>query len=272
MAEQIEIDIDIDIDNGYDTGYEHEHEHEHDHEHEHEHEHDPDAHSALVRKYILETIKINPDIQYIRQLFNIIINQNLLNNQYINGIIDNVYLHNPEIDDIMLSFLSPYITKLEYDSIIELDQCLIEPNYGSKFIDSIKFYSNYIIIIFPLDEKTQTQKIVKINRKNSEKESIPIFTVYESGNIIILDWEHPTNFNRDITQISKLYFKKNGRITDIYWSNKQGDEYRDNLLPSHSALRPNRFNNCYYFNYDSKLIFTDKDDEIVKFTIHCCDS
>ena len=288
MAELINEQIDELInelsDNGYDTDYDYDQEQEHEHENFHEYQNIEitEEQYSLIRNYILESLKLNPDIQYLRQLFNNIIHQNLINARnyhyplinkpYSNGTIDNIYLHNPEIDNIMRSFISPRITKVEYETLIELDHCIIDTDYGSKFINSIKFYSNYIIIIFPLDEQTQTQVILKIDRKNSEKEDIPIFTVYVSGNIMILDWEHPTNFYRDITQMSKLYFTKNGRITDIYWSNNQGNEYRDNLLPSHIALRPNKFNNCYYFDYYSKLIFTDKDNELVNFSIHCCDS
>jgi hypothetical protein len=276
------------IDNGYDTDHINEHEHiQEDQEVQEVQDYHLDIteeQTTLIKNYIIKSIKHSPNphqILSIRELFNNMIQQNLIrpNNYhrdlvekpYIDGIINYGYLHNPEIDNIMYTLLSPSITKEEYELLVVSDNCIKEPDYGSRFINSIKFYSNYIIIIFPLDEKKQTQKILKINRKNNDKEGVPTLTLYDSGNIIILEWNHPTNFDRNITQFSKLCFRKNGIITDIYWSSKEDDKYRDNLLPFHIALRPNRFNNCWYLEYNSKLTFEDKPDEIVNFTINCCD-
>ena len=100
---------------------------------------------------------------------------------------------------------------------------------------------------------------------------------------MILDWNHLINFNRDITQFSKLCFTKSGNVYDMHWTNKHGVEYRDNLLPSHIALRPNRFNNCWYINYNSHShshMMLPKDNvdnnnnvgDVINFVIYCCDS
>jgi hypothetical protein len=266
-------------DNGYDT----------DHRHEEEEEEEEDnfvnidnteEQTLLVKNYILESLKLNPDIEYIRQLFNTIIDQNIIksrdinqefiNKSYKSGIISDFYLHSPELDDKFYSLLSPQISKEEYDIINNSYPCIKEPDYGSKFITTIKFYSHCIIIILPLLQTSLS--ILKIDRKNDDKEMLPTLTVYDSGNIIILDWNHPTNFGRDSTQLSKLVFRKNGVITDMYWTDSLGVTYRQDLLPAHIALRPNRFQNCWYLEYNSKLKFQDVNNESVNLSIHCCDS
>lgn len=269
----------------------HEADHDADHEADHEaedngydtdNEYDIDIteeNTLLLKNYIIESLKHTTNTHNVRQLFNNIIRnkiiysrynkRELIQKPYNDGIVNKAYLHSPEIDDIMYAFLSPRITKIEYDSIIELEKCIEEPEYGSKYIESIKFYSNYIIIILNGDKK---QIILKIYRQYSENEACPLLTVYESGNILILDWNHPTNFSRNIGQFSKLVFTKTGIVTDINWINKEGNEYREDLLPSHIALRPNRFHNCWYLNYNSKLQLQDNTNEVVNFTIYCCDS
>ena len=244
------------IDNGYETDNAYE-----------DHEHDIlEAQTLLVQNYILETIKCNPDIDYIRQLVNQFIEHNIITlNNPNQTTFDEFYLHSPYLDDKMYSYLSPQITKEEYDILDSLYPCIKEPDYGSKFINAIKFYTHCIIIILP-------HKILKIDRNNDVNEALPVLTVYESGNIIILEWNHSISFGRDITKLSKLVFRSNGVITDMYWTNLDGVEYREDLLPSHIALRPNRFNNCWYLEYNSKLSLQDQNDECVNFTIHCCDS
>ena len=285
-------------DNGYDTDDEHEYEHDHEqHEQEDENLDMTEEQTVLVTNYIIESIKHSPNIQYVHELFNNIVqqklikarhyHQDLIDKPYIDGNISDAYLHNQEnndIDDIMYNLLSPTITKEEYDILDSLNPCIKSLDYGSKFIDFIKFYKDFIIIIFPLDEKinattttptttpTTIQKILKIDRNNDVNESAPTLTVYESGNIIILDWNNFISFGRDTKKLSKLVFRKNGIITDMYWTNKTGEAYRDDLLPSHIALRPNRFQNCWYLEYNSTLILEDNLDEIVNFTINCCDS
>jgi hypothetical protein len=264
-------------DNGYDTDY--------------EHEHDANQDIAitnedylLLTKYICKTIK--PEDENIPQLLTKIIQQKLIKfyqlhpdfsiKPHNDGIIVDAYLHIPEIDNIIYEFLSPRISKEEYDIINDLYPDIKEIDYGSKFIDTIKFYSNFIIIIFPLNEEekkhSKSQCILKINRYNDFKAGLPILTVYEGGNNIILDWNYPTNFRDDPTQFSKLIFRNTGIITDIYWTDLQGLDYRHDLLPSHIALRPNRFDNCWYLDYNSHLKLPDETFEVIKFSIHCCDS
>lgn len=265
-------------DNGYDNGYDTDHRHEHEHEHEDEEEayiDNTEEQTLLVKNYILESLKCNPDIEYVRQLFDNIIHQNIIkprdeNQEFINksykcGIISDFYLHSPELDDKLYSLLSPQISKEEYDIINNSYPCIKEPDYGSKFITTIKFYSHCIIIILQ-------QKILKINRNNDDKEMLPTLTVYESGNIMILDWNHSINFGRDRTQLSKLVFRKNGIITDMYWTDSLGSTYRQDLLPAHIALRPNRFQNCWYLEYNSNLTFQDVNDDSVNLSLYCCDS
>ena len=58
----------------------------------------------------------------------------------------------------------------------------------------------------------------------------------------------------------------------MYWTDSQGVTYRQDLLPAHIALRPNRFQNCWYLEYNSKLRFQDVNDESVNLSINCCDS
>jgi len=287
MEEQINYEDD---DNGYDT------DHEHDHEHDHYANQDldiTDEQYLLLKNYILDTI--NPDAykiskmstqegETIPQLFTKIIEQNLIKfNQlqpdftispHNDGIISHANLHSPEIENKIYEFLSPRISKEEYDSINALYPDVEEIDYGSKFIETIKFYNNFIIIIFSLneEEKKETQCILKIDRYNDVQIGLPILTVYAGGNNIILDWNHPTQFRNDPTQFSKLVFRKNGIITDIYWTDLQGKYYRHDLLPFHIALRPNRFDNCWYLDYNSHLKLPDDTFEAVKFSIHCCDS
>jgi len=305
MAEQIEYEDDNGYDNGYDTDYEH----EHDHDHEYDANQDldiTDEQYVLLTKYILDTI--NPDAykiskmsnqegETIPQLLTKIIQQNLIKfNQlqpdltispHNDGVISHAYLHSPEIENKIYEFLSPRISKEEYDSINALYPDVEEIDYGSKFIETIKFYNNFIIIIFSLNEEEKeekeekkekkekqlkTQCILKIDRYNDVQIGLPILTVYAGGNNIILDWNHPTQFRNDPTQFSKLVFRKNGIITDIYWTDLQGKYYRNDLLPFHIALRPNRFDNCWYLDYNSHLKLPDDTFEAVKFSIHCCDS
>lgn len=279
------------IDNGYDNGYDTDHEHDHNHEVQNLEEQNLDMTEeqlVLVKHYIIESIKHSPNIPYVRDLFKNIIQQKLIKARqyhqdltekpYIDGSITDDYLHHPEIDDMMYHLLSPTITKEEYELLAISENCIKSLDYGSKFIDFIKFYKDFIIIIFPCDEKieiqtkTPTQKILKIDRNNTSEEATPTLTVNENGNIIILDWSNFISIGRDTTKLSKLVFRKNGIITDLYWSNKESVSYRDDLLPSHIALRPNRFQNCWYLEYNSTLILEDKPDEIVNFTINCCDS
>lgn len=294
MAEQIDNEYDNEYDNRYDNGYDTDHEHDHEQQNLEEENLDmTEEQTVLVKNYIIESIKHSPNIQYVRELFNNIVqqklikarhyHQGLIEKPYIDGNISDVYLHNQESDDIdtiMYSLLSPTITKEECDILDSLNPCIKSLDYGSKFIDFIKFYNDFIIIIFPCDEKietqtqtrTQKQKILKIDRNNSIEESTPTLTVNENGNIIILDWSNFISIGRDTKKLSKLVFRKNGIITDLYWSNKESVSYRDDLLPSHIALRPNRFQNCWYLEYNSTLILEDNPDEIVNFTINCCDS
>jgi hypothetical protein len=266
----------------YDNGYDTDHEHVLDHHVNHDNPENlvfTEEHTLLVKNYILECIK-SEHPHDIRQLFDTIIEQRIIkaNHQdYIDkpykcGIINDFYLHNPELDDKIDWLLSPSITKTEYDILDSINPCIKSLDYGCKFIDTIKFYTDYIIIIFPLDEQTNTQKILKIDRKNDIKEPTPILSVYESGTNIILDWNPFNGFGRDITKLSKLVFKKYGVVTDMYWTNAEGLAYRAGLLPSHIALRPNRFNMCWYLEYNSILVLEDKPDDIVNFTIECCDS
>jgi len=273
MAEQ--------IDNGYDNGYDTDHEHVFEHHVNPENLDFTEEHSLLVKNYILECIKSdNP--QEIRQLFNTIIDQRIIkakhyHQDYIHkpykcGIINDFYLHSLELDDKINCLLSPSISKLEYDILDSISPCINSLDYGCKYIDTIKIYNDFIIIIFPLDEQTNQQKFIKIDRKNDIKEPTPILSVYESGTNIILDWNPFTGFGRDITKLSKLVFRKNGIVTDMYWTNAEGLAYRAGLLPSHIALRPNRFNNCWYLEYNSILVLEDDPDEYVNFTIECCDS
>jgi hypothetical protein len=290
MAEQIDNEYDTRYDNGYDTDHEHNHEEQEQNEHLDEQNFGiTEEQTVLVKNYIIESIKHSPNTQYVRELFNNIIqqklikardyHQDLIEKPYVDGNISDAYLHNQNNDDIdyiMYNLLSPTITKEEYDILDSLNPCIKSLDYGSKFIDFIKFYKDFIIIIFPFDEKidtpTPTQKILKIDRNNTIEELSPTLTVNENGNIIILDWKNMFTFGRDITQFSKLCFRKNGIITDVYWTNKEGIMYREYLLPSHIALRPNRFQNCWYLEYNSTLILEDNPDEIVNFTINCCDS
>ena len=280
MAVQVD-----EYENGYDNGYDTDHEHVFEHHVNPENLDFTEEQTLLVKHYILESIKSdNP--QEIRQLFDTIIRQNIIkakhhhqdyiHKPYTCGIISDAYYHSPELDDKMCWLLSPSITKSEYDILDSIHPCIKSLDYGCKFIDTIKFYADYIIIIFPLDEKTNTntntQKILKIDRKNDIKEPTPILSVYESGTNIILDWNPFTGFGRDITKLSKLVFRNNGIVTDMYWTNAEGLEYRAGLLPSHIALRPNRFNNCWYLEYNSLLVLEDEPDEYVNFTIECCDS
>ena len=281
------------VDNGYDTDYEHEHEHEHDHYVNQDII--TDEHYLLLKKYILETLnpdaykisKINtPEGETIPQLLIKIIQQKLIKfyqlhpdfsiKPHNDGIISDAYLHIPEVTNKIYDFLSPRISKEEYDILDSLTPCIKEPDYGSKYIETIKFYTNFIIIIFPLSEEDKTQSktqcILKIDRYNDVKLGLPILTVYEGGNNIILDWNHPTHFRDDPSPFSKLIFRKNGIITDIYWTDLQGANYRHDLLPWHIALRPNRFDNCWYLDYNSHLKLPDDTLEAVKFSIHCCDS
>jgi hypothetical protein len=259
-------------DNGYDTDHRHE-------EEEEEYIDKSEEQTLLVKKYILESLKCNPDIEYTRQLFDNIIHQNIIkpsneNQDFINksykcGIISDFNLHSHELDDKLYSLLSPQISREEYDIINNSYPCIKEPDYGSKFITTIKFYSHCIIIILPL---SPLLSILKIDRNNDDKEMLPTLTVYDSGNIIILDWNQFINFRRDITQLSKLVFRKNGVITDMYWTDSLGSAYRQDLLPAHIALRPNRIQNCWYLEYNSKLTFQDVNDESVNLSINCCDS
>lgn len=212
-----------------------------------------------------------------------------LNKQYNDGIIYDKYLHSHEIDNRMYSLVSPQITRDKYEAFVDLYPCIKEPDYGSKYIRTIQIFNDCIILILPLyddgceklsgfkediKEHENKCKILKINRQNNITESDPILTVYGYGNIMILEWNHPLNFNRDTTQLSKLVFTKFGFVTDMYWTNSLGVEYRDDLLPSHIALRSNRFDNCWYLIYNSRIKISDQDDtyENVKLTIHCCDS
>ena len=244
------------IDNGYES----------DHAYE-DHAHDIlEAKTLLVKNYILETIKYNPDIHYIRQLFNQIIERNIITLNNINqNSFDEFYLHSPDLDDKIYSFLSQQITKEEYDIINSLYPCFKETDYGSKFINTIKFYTHCIIIILH-------QKILKIYRNNDDKEALPLLKVDETGNFMMLEWHHAINFGRDTANLSKLVFRSNGVITDMYWTDSQDALYRKDLLPSHIALRPNRFSNCWYLEYNSRLLFEDQKDDSVHFIIHCCDA
>ena len=288
-------ELDNEVDNGYNTDPDHEHENDHGYYYEPEPEpHITDEQYLLLEKFILETTKpnayklskiYNPDTESISQLLTKIIQQNLIKfyqlhpnftiQPYNDGIIDAAYLHIPEINNRMYELLSPRITKEDYDTIDALYPSIESVDYGCKFIESIKFYSNFIIIIFPLNEEEKIQEkkqcILKINRYNDYNFGLPILTVFAGGNNIILDWTHPSNV-LDPTQFSKLVFKKSGIITDMYWSDLQGNEYRDELLPSHIALRPNRFNNCWYLDYNSHIRLSNDTFDVVKFSIHCCDS
>ena len=242
-------------------------------------------HYLLLKKFILETTKpnayklskmYNPEVESISQLFNQIIQHKLITyyqlhpdftkKPYNDGSISDCYLHIHEIDKRMYEFFSPHITKEEYDTLNSLYPSIKEVDYGSKFIETIKFYHNFIIIILPLNER-----ILKIDRINNTSFGLPILTVYEGGHILILDWNPPTN-SIDPTQFSKLVFTKTGIISDIYWTDSCATEYRDEILPSHIALRPNRFNNCWYLDYNTHVKLPDDTIDIVKFSIHCCDS
>ena len=192
MAEQIDNEYDNEYDNRYDNGYDTDHEHDHDEQNEYLDEQNlgvTEEQTVLIKNYIIESIKHSPNMQYLSELFNNIIQQKLIKARhyhhdfiekpYIDGNISDAYLHNQEnndIDDIMYNLLSPTITKEEYDILDSLNPCIKLLDYGSKFIDSIKLYNDFIIIIFPLDEKidthtpTQIQKILKIDRKNDVKE------------------------------------------------------------------------------------------------------
>ena len=289
MADDNEVDNEVDneCDKGYDT------DHDYDHDHENYYNYEPvvsDEQYLLLKKYILETIKpdaykltkiYNPDTETIPQLLTKIIQQNLIKfyqlhpdftiKPHNDGIIDVAYLHIPEIDTKISEFLSPKISRDEYETINALYPYVKEIDYGSKFIETIKFYTNFIIIIFPLNEE-EKQCILKIDRYNDARRGLPILTVDAGGNNMTLDWTHPSHFRDDPTQFSKLVFRKTGILTDIYWSDLHGANYRHYLLPWHIALRPNRFNNCWFLEYNSHLQLPNNTYEVVKFSINCCDS
>jgi hypothetical protein len=276
-------DNDTADDNGYET----------DQDNVHDHDQDQaqdiiitDEEYLLLKTFILETTKpnayklskiYNPNVESIRQLFIQIVQHNLIKyyqlhpdftkKPYNDGSITiHAYLHLLEIDNRMYELLSPRITKEDYDAIDALYPGVKSVDYGCKFIESIKFYHTFIIIILSLNKR-----ILKIERDNKITFGNPILTVFEGGNTIILDWTHPSNI-LDPTQFSKLMFTKSGSITDMYWTDLQGNEYRDEILPSHIALRPNRFNNCWYLNYNTHIKLPDDTFDVVKFSIHCCDS
>lgn len=270
-------------DNGYETDQDNVHNHDQDQE---QNIIITDEEYLLLKTFILETTKpnayklskiYNPNVTSIRQLFIQIVQHNLIKyyqlhpdftkKPYNDGSITiHAYLHLLEIDNRMYELLSPRITKEDYDAIDALYPGVKSVDYGCKFIESIKFYHTFIIIILSLNKR-----ILKIERDNKITFGNPILTVFEGGNTIILDWTHPSNI-LDPTQFSKLMFTKSGSITDMYWTDLQGNEYRDEILPSHIALRPNRFNNCWYLDYNSHIKLPNDTFDVVKFSIHCCDS